>query len=540
MVFRILFLFSFIISTGLVAQKALDEAEQRLLNWHNKDLVTDSIPGMSTEKAYNELLKGKKSNTVIVGIIDSGVDTDHEDIKDNIWVNSKEIAGNGVDDDKNGYIDDINGWSFLSNTKDQCIDRETLEMTRIYKKFASRYENMKAEDVKSTEKYDYELYQKAKKEFIKKLSEAKSEENSVKTFYNNFTTSDSLVKAYLKKDSVTLEDLNGIVTEDEKLKKAVKMQTFLKESGMQKEEIKKYVDHVDDKLNYNLNVEFNPRTLLGDNPEVMDGKPYGSNDCQGPDPGHGTHVAGIVGAGRKNGKGLDGIADNVKIMSVRAVPDGDERDKDIALAIRYAVDNGASIINMSFGKGFSPEKPLVDEAVKYAETKGVLLIHAAGNDAQNTDKDPSFPSPYYYHSKTAASNWMSIGASTMQKGAMLPAFFSNYGRKTVDVFAPGHEIYSLKPGNLYEANSGTSMAAPMVTGLAALLKSYYPQLTCSQIIDIIMKSGTNFRSEKVNVPGSRKSKIVTKKVPFKKLSKTGKVINVYQAVKMAEQITTRQ
>ena len=479
-------LLSIFFSTTLIAQVDSDNETSRLINWHHKDLATDTTPGISTEKAY-ELLKGKKSTTVIVGIIDSGVDTDHEDIKDHVWVNTKEVAGNGMDDDKNGYVDDINGWSFLSNTKDQCIDQETLEMTRIYKKYASKYENVKPQDVPANEKDTYKMYQEAKAEFLKKLAEAKSEEASVMAFYNNFVKSDSLVKAFLKKDTVTLADLNSIKTEDEKLKKAVQMQTFLKESGMHKEDIQKYVDHVEGKLNYNLNVEYNPRTIIEDNQEIIDGKTYGSNDHQGPDPGHGTHVAGIVGAARRNALGMDGVADNIKIMAVRAVPDGDERDKDIAMAIRYAVDNGAQVINMSFGKAFSPEKHLVDDAVKYAESKGVIMVHAAGNDAQNTDERPSFPSPYYLNTKTSAKNWITVGASTMQKGAMLPAFFSNYGRKTVDIFAPGHEIYSLKPGNQYEANSGTSMAAPMVTGLAALLKSYYPELTAVQVIDIIVK-----------------------------------------------------
>lgn len=533
---RIVTTFFIGLSIAAFAQEA-EEADAKLLNWHNKDIATDTVVGISTEKAYKKILSKKKSKTVIVAIIDSGVDIEHPDIKDNVWINEDEIPNNGIDDDKNGYIDDVYGWSFLGNAKGENIDQETLEMTRIYKKYASKYDNLKPEQISKSEKDTYAMYQKAKTEFLKKLSDAKLEEVSVKTFYKNYNQSDSLVKAYLKKDTVSLDEIKAIKTEDEKLQKAAQMMTFLTESNFKKDDIQKYLDHAEGSLKYNLNVDFNPRTIIGDNPEIWDGKPYGSKDVKGPDPSHGTHVAGIVAATRKNGFGIDGIADNVKIMSVRAVPDGDERDKDIAMAIRYAVDNGAQVINMSFGKAFSPEKIMVDEAVKYAEQKGVILVHAAGNDALNTDKTSSYPSKYYANSNLSASNWLSIGASTSQKTEVLPAFFSNYGKKTVDIFAPGHEIYSLKPNNLYQANSGTSMAAPMVTGLAALLKSYYPQLSYNQIISIILESGSDLRKQKVTVPGGRK-KAVAKKTKFKKLSNTGRVINTYNAVLLAEKLTT--
>lgn len=524
------------LSLSAMAQSTVQDADSKLLNWHNKDVSTDTVVGISTEKAYNELLNKKKSKTVIVAIIDSGVDIEHPDIKDKVWINEDEIPNNGLDDDKNGYIDDVYGWSFLGNDKGENIDQETLEMTRIYRKYASKYDKLKPSEISKNEKETYALYQRAKTEFIKKLTDAKMEEASVKVFYKNYNDSDSLVKAFLKKDSVSIDDIKSIKTEDEKLQKAVQMMTFLTESNFKKEDIQKYLDHAEGSLKYNLNVNFNPRNIIGDNPEIWDGKPYGSKDVKGPDPSHGTHVAGIVAASRKNGFGIDGIADNVRIMSVRAVPDGDERDKDIAMAIRYAVDNGAEVINMSFGKAYSPEKVMVDEAVKYAEQKGVILVHAAGNDAQNTDKQISYPSKYYANSELAATNWLSIGASTSHKGETLPAFFSNYGKKTVDIFAPGHEIYSLKPNNRYEANSGTSMAAPMVTGLAALIKSYYPTLSHAQIINIILESGTNLGKEKVSLPGGRKKMAVAKKTKFKKLSKTGSVINAYKAIQMAEML----
>jgi subtilisin family serine protease len=530
----------FLTASNTFAQAILSESETKLLNWQNKDLATDSVVGMSTEKAYNELLSKKPSKKVIVAIIDSGVDTDHEDIKDNVWVNEDEIPGNGIDDDKNGYVDDVHGWSFLGNPKGENINHETLEMTRIYKKYSSQFDKVKKEQVSKSDREAFDMYQKAKAEYVEKLAEAKSESSSLGDFIKKYNQNDSILRNYLKTDTFSVEQMRAIQTDDAEVMNAAKMLSFLKESGVNKDEIEKYLGHIDDKLKYYLNVNYNPRTIIGDDPEKWDGKAYGSNNAKGPDPGHGTHVAGIVAAIRKNGKGIDGVAINVRIMSVRAVPDGDERDKDIAMAIRYAVDNGAEVINMSFGKGFSPQKQWVDDAVRYADQKGVILVHAAGNDAQNTDVVPSYPSKFYQGSNEYAKDWLSIGASTMQKGNTLPAFFSNYGKKTVDVFAPGHEIYSLKPGNKYETNSGTSMAAPMVTGVAALLKSYYPELSAKEIIEIIIHSGTDLRKEKITFPGGKKKLALSKKIKFKKLSKSGRVVNVYQAVLLAEKKTSKQ
>ncbi|HAR19025.1 MAG TPA: peptidase S8 [Cytophagales bacterium] len=533
--YRLFFVFFLALVAQAKSQNSLESFEENLINWHHKDFYKDTILGMSTERAYNEILSKKTAKPVIVAIIDSGVDPEHEDLKENMWINEDEIPQNGIDDDKNGYVDDVNGWSFLGNAKGENIAQETLEMTRIYGKYSSKYEKEKPSRIPKQEKETYLLYQKAKKKYHEKMSDALLEEMSTKELLNRYSKSDSIVKAYLKKDTFSLEELVKIETEDKELTVAVNVLIFLGESHLNKAEIEKYLEHSTKSLKYELNVNYNPRkNIIGDEPETWDGKPYGSPDAKGPDPSHGTHVAGIVAAIRKNGKGLDGIASNAKIMSVRAVPDGDERDKDIAMAIIYAVDNGAQVINMSFGKSFSPQKKWVDSAVRYAEKKGVILVHAAGNDAQNTDVEPSYPNKFY-DSKNCASNWINVGASTLNF-MYIPAFFSNYGKKTVDVFAPGHEIYSLKPNNTYETNSGTSMAAPMVTGLVALLRSYYPKLTCQQIIDIVLQSGIDMGNTNVMVPLSKGKKSSRKSAKFKQLSKTGKIINVYGAVKMAESL----
>ncbi|NJK84921.1 MAG: S8 family serine peptidase [Bacteroidales bacterium] len=285
-------------------------------------------------------------------------------------------------------------------------------------------------------------------------------------------------------------------------------------------------------FNYHYNIDFNPRNIVNDDPENANDSIYGNSDVVATDPSHGTFVSGIIAADRDNGIGMKGIADNVRIMAIRAVPDGDERDKDVANAIIYAVNNGASVINMSFGKDVSPQKHMVDKALKYAESKDVVLVHAAGNESQNTDKSPRYPMNFI-GKDPINSKWLSIGASSIDANESLPGEFSNYGKKTVDIFAPGVNIYSLQPKNEYDIQDGTSYASPMVAGTAALLKSYYPSLSAQQIKEIILSSHNDvFKQLKVNVPSSGKK---TKKGSFNKLSATGGLLNVYQAVKLAEE-----
>jgi subtilisin family serine protease len=286
------------------------------------------------------------------------------------------------------------------------------------------------------------------------------------------------------------------------------------------------VNHYKTAVEFGYNMEFNSRTVIGDNPNDLYEKGYGNNDVEGPDPKHGTHVAGIIGANRKNDIGVKGIADNVQIMSVRAVPNGDERDKDVANAIIYAADNGAKIINMSFGKAFSPGKEAVDKAVKYAESKGVLLIHAAGNDHDDLDVDANFPNRTF-DKGGQAKNWLEIGASSWGADENFVGSFSNYGKKSVDLFAPGVQIYSTTPGNTYEDLQGTSMACPATSGVAAVLLSYFPDLSATQVKDILRQSTRKFDGLKVTRPGTKTE------VPFDQLSMTGGMVNAYEAVKLA-------
>jgi subtilisin family serine protease len=310
----------------------------------------------------------------------------------------------------------------------------------------------------------------------------------------------------------------------------IEVDAFLAELKLYLEELKEGVDHFQAAVEYGYNPDYNSRSIVGDNPNDPYEKNYGNNDVKGGDAKHGTHVAGIIGANRKNSIGIKGIAENVEIIAIRVVPpNGDERDKDIANGIIYAVDNGAQIINMSFGKDYSPDKEAVDKAVKYAEEKGVILMHAAGNEGENLDNTSQFPTRYYKNKK-AARTWMEIGASSWGNDSSLVASFSNYGKKSVDLFAPGVEIYSTTPNNEYEDLQGTSMACPIASGVAALVWSYFPDLSAEQLKNILNQSSRKFDGLKVTQPGTNDE------VPFNQLSITGGMVNAYEAVKLAQTI----
>ncbi|WP_285009462.1 S8 family peptidase [Pedobacter faecalis] len=496
-------------------------------NWQNLDLQADSTFGISTEKAYSELLKGKKSKKVTVAVVDSGVDIEHEDLKPVIWVNPKEKAGNGKDDDKNGYTDDVKGWSFLGSAKGS-INNETLELTRLVRRDKARFGDKDASQIPAADKAAYETYLKNKAAFDQEVAEAKA---GLEQFSAVKNAIDGVVKK-MGKENPTLEDFKALDPADnmEANVKRIMLQQLEGKTFAEfyKSQIEPGYEHYHSQLEYNLNLDYDPRSIVGDDPNNMKERFYGTAEVQGPDARHGTHVAGIIGAMRTNSLGIMGVADNVDIMVVRAVPNGDERDKDVANAIRYAVDKGAKVINMSFGKSYSWDKGIVDEAVKYAVSKDVLLVHAAGNDNNNLEEKENFPDPRYVDGGVASS-WLTVGASGWKNDGTIKASFSNYGKTTVDVFAPGVNINSTVPGSKYEKLNGTSMAAPVVAGLAALIRSYYPKLTAVQVKDIIMKSVVKV-DQSVTITDDSGAKTV----PFSDLCVTGGIVNAYNALKLAE------
>jgi cell wall-associated protease len=493
------------------------------LQWHFGDPTKDQVVGTSATKAYDEILANKKGSKIIVAIIDSGTESFHPDLAPNIWKNTDEIAGNGMDDDKNGYIDDIHGWSFIGGAKGD-VDADLLEFTRIYKGLHAKYKDVAATSVAKENKKEYERYLAMKKNYEERMAEAKKQQAEVNAFSLFYEMANKHICEQLKKDKLSFEDVLNFTPQNDTDTQFKEMMVTVFENDLASQ-ISDWKEATETQLKYQLNLEFDPRSMVGDNYANTKEQFYGNNHIDGPSGDHGTHVAGIVGANR-NGFGINGLAENAELMIIRCVPNGDERDKDVANAIRYAVDNGAKIINMSFGKSFSPEKFAVDEAVRYAESKGVLLIHAAGNDAKNIDVEANFPSKFYENGK-ACKTWIEVGASGPDAGN-LRADFSNYGAKEVDLFAPGVDIYSTVPNNSYEKNSGTSMAAPVTAGVAAALWSYYPNLTAKDVKAILMKSTNKYGKTSLPHPTNPK-----KTMKFKKMSISGGVVNLYNALQLA-------
>jgi subtilisin family serine protease len=532
--------FRWLISLAILLQGftafAQEESSTPQQDWFLRDPETDLVQGVSADKVYQTLLKDQPSKTIIVAIIDSGVDIEHEDLKGVIWTNEDEIAGNGIDDDKNGYVDDIHGWNFIGGKDGTNVVEDTYEMTREYMRLKEKFAGAENGKVPKKQKEEYEKYLKLEDKFKRLKEKNETMYGQFSALYLNFQKSVDTLKYVLQKDTLTMDDLAAYAPTDQVFMFAKgyitsKMKNFPPFSGIEDvlAEFKEAYDYFRVIVEYGYNEDFDSRKIVGDNYSDVYEKGYGNNDVTGPDALHGTHVAGIVAADRKNEIGIKGIADNVRIMSVRAVPNGDERDKDVANAIIYAVDNGASVINMSFGKSYSPEKEAVDKAVKYAEKKGVLLIHASGNDGEDIDKEENFPTRRYLDGKEAK-NWIEIGASSWGTDSNLVAPFSNYGKKNVDLFAPGVEIYSTTPNNEYEVEQGTSMAAPVVTGIAAMLMSYFPELSATEVKEIIRKSTRKFDGLEVQKPGGKG------KAELTDLSNTGGLVNAYEAVKMAKEL----
>lgn len=543
---------SFVVAAGFLASSALAGAQTNKgirstdvpHGWHMLDKAKDGYNGISINEAY-EFVKSRnlKSNTVTVAVIDSGIDTLHEDLKPVLWRNEKEIPGNGKDDDGNGYVDDIHGWNFLGGKDGKNVKQDSYEGARVYHTLRQKYAGVVLDtaQLKGDSLEEYKTWLKAKNKI-----EGDDQETGgldlvmLKRALSSAQKSDSILRKALNKDTFTGNDLdtfqaNGVA---EKAAKGGLIYLFRANQMMETtniEFLQGFGDFVSGEERKSESKQKAPREyrkeIVGDNENDINDKFYGNNDIMASTPYHGTHVAGIIAAARDNNVGIDGIADNVKIMMIRAVPDGDEHDKDIALAIRYAVDNGARVVNMSFGKDFSPQKKWVDDAVKYAASKNVLLVHAAGNDAKNIDVADNYPNAIIKEDMSRAPNWITVGASGDSAAGGLTAPFSNYGKEQVDVFAPGVKIYSTIPGKTTYGNAqGTSMASPVVAGTAAFLLEYFPKLTAKELKEIIEKSA-QAPADSVRKPGSDDL------VRLDEISRTGGVINAYEAAKIAAEMT---
>ncbi len=474
--------------------------------------------GIALNDAYALGIPAKK--TIVVAVIDGGTDINHPDLKDVIWHNPGEIPFNNIDDDKNGYVDDTVGWNFIGG-KSGNVGKDNLEATRVYKKLKEQFAGMTDEQIAAQP--EGALYSKLKSDIGTKSMIYKKLYETYKEMNENW----SAIAVKTGKINPTAADVEAVTISSEQEKYKTSLVKALKKAGSfleLKKQLNEAIEQLDGMANYQYNLDFDSRVIVGDNYANSHERFYGNNDVVGPDASHGTHVAGIIAAKRGNNVGMDGVADNVRIMVVRVVPDGDERDKDVANGIRYAVENGAQVINMSFGKGYKWDKEVVNEAVKYAESKGVLLVHAAGNSSLNVDVEANYPNDSLGGNEFAK-NWIEVGASR-PAAKELATDFSNYGQNNVDLFSPGQDIYSTIPNNDYAYFNGTSMAAPVCAGVATFVWSRYPTLTAEQLKQVLEGSVYKMKSStKVIIPGSKKEK-----APFVTMSKTGGLLNAKNAL----------
>jgi len=523
-----------IASIDMLPIKTAPLTDSQTKSWAAYDLSRDTIPGMSVDRAYSEIIKNKKGEKVIVAVIDSGTDIEHEDLKNVLWTNKKEIPGNGIDDDKNGYIDDIHGWNFLGD-----VVAENMEYVRYIRNLGPKYDGKTESSISATDREEFALYQKAKAEFEKESQEVQSNKARYEQILSQLEPAHKAMTGKFGKESYTKDDLatiaNPSAEEQQQIPMLTQMLSFADTVPEVIAQLNDGLDYFGGRLESHFSTTTDFRGVLNDNPDDINDTTYGNNDVDGPttdkeDVKHGTHVAGIIGAERNNGVGMNGVANNVEIMVVRAVPDGDEYDKDIALAIRYAVDNGAKVINTSFGKYYSPHPEWVWDAIKYAADKDVLIVNAAGNEGLNLDEKQVYPNDQVGTGVEISDTFITIGALNTKYGGEMVANFSNYGVSSVDAFAPGVKIWSTTPLNTYEYLQGTSMAAPAVAGAAAVIRSQFPKLSAKQVKEVLMNSGLTSKTA-VILGGD-----TSNQEAFGTVSKSGKMVNLYNALIMASKI----
>ncbi len=506
---------------------------QDSIPWHHYSPNT-GVEGISLEEAYQFLkAKNRKATMVIVGIIDSGIDTTHEDLRARLWHNPNEIPYNNIDDDSNGYIDDYYGWNFIGGADGRNINGETLESVRFYRENKKAFEKISAKDLSKEDKDKYKLWLKAKKDVLSKIESYNKKVKNLSEWLDYIQESENIIREASGMDSIDIVKVKLFEPNNRIENKAKRAILYADSVGASKEYLKEYIDYFSKLLAKNYNINYNPRPdIVKDNPDDINDTIYGNNNIMAVDYSHGTSVSGIIAAIRNNGIGVNGIVDSARLIILRTSPGGDERDKDVALAIKYAVRHGAKVINCSFGKYYSKHPDFVKEAVDFAVKNDVLIVHAAGNNSENSDIIHHYP----ICTKKQRDNWIEVGASGKKIGTSLAAPFSNYGKKTVDVFAPGIDIYTTAKNNNYHASSGTSESAPIVTGIAALLMSYYPDLSAKEIRNIMINSAIPHKKTVVKYTNSKGN---IKKIKFKELSSSGAIVNALEAVKMAEKINSK-
>ena len=510
--------------------------------WHWKDLEKEGVHGVSLFKAQQLLIESKlKPTPIVIAILDGGIDTNHHQIRPLLWNNPKEIPGNQIDDDKNGYIDDIHGWNFLGNATGQNVDKASDEKSRIYHRYKNEFKQEELDSVNwdAKKKSTYTSWRQAAAEIV--FTEEDADNLAfIKMAKNAVVKMGFILIREMEDSNFTAEKLEtyqpiGKITADTKISYLRTLQALgIDRMNGHQSIVDDLNEYIAGKEKAAISLETPPedirKLIIKDRYEDLKDQYYGNNNITGPNAKHGTHVAGLAAGIIDTIFTKSNFNNPIKLMGVRVVPDGDEYDKDIALGIRYAVNNGAKIINMSFGKSFSPEQAWVDSAIRYAASKDVLIIHSAGNESYDLNNKTVYPSPYSSSFNNKASNMITVGASSDPIIAeSLLTDFSNYGNQIVDLFSPGNKIYSSLPNQTYGFTNGTSMSAPILSHIAAIVRAYFPKLSAIEVKAILLQSCWKPEDENSIFPIPQKDQ--SKKL--KELSAEGGIINAALCIQNA-------
>ncbi|MCE2732501.1 MAG: S8 family serine peptidase [Flammeovirgaceae bacterium] len=508
-------------------QHAYTQNNDLLQDWWLSDTETDGVAGVGFYKILKNLKPNTFSGKMIIAVLDTGTDTSHHTINPYLYVNTKEITGNGKDDDNNGYIDDRHGWNFLGGPTGNLI-HDTPEVVREYVRLSKKSKN--PSNSLSNKEWAYfrevsEKYERDKNGNKKKLEEYRQAHVQYQQITGTLNTCKRILERELSGKNLSYRGIKELMpkTDSAQFAKAVLMQIMeATDTTLLIQETQNELKQAEEDLgnlvrDYSIAVSlydttWRPRQIIGDT-ENNEEKFYGNADVRDPT-GHGTSVAGIM-ALLLQKLNEQGHRVPIKILPVRIVPSaGDERDKDIANGIVYAVNQGAKIINLSFGKYYSPYPEVVQQAILYGTEKDVLFVHAAGNEGINIDSRSHFPLPPKQNLETA---WIEVGASGPTLNETLAASFSNYGKKTVDLYAPGVDLYCPTLQNKFGYSQGTSLAAPVVSICAALLWSYNTKFKALDVKDKLISNTKKYKTQ-VYIPKLKKH------VPFNELSKSGGIL----------------
>ncbi len=550
-------------SAQLVKQKVETQKKQSELDWFNCSFDQDSVYGAEVNKAYNYLKANKKKakKRPVVALIGTGMDVEHEDLKQAIWVNPKEKR-NQKDDDKNGLTDDINGWNFIGGKDGQVMEALTREGEREFFRLKDKYadyisdgkkyykivngkrqEVPAPENIKEYKYYRFKVMPESRiggaygglqlsyviEEYVEKF-----DKDMKKRFPGKELTVEEFQSCYdPKAEKDSLSEVAFVFTAYSfSLYNTDKWEPVYQNMGKRSvETAKKSYEEALKKYGSDHRKE-----IVGDNPLDINDTHYGNNVLLTSDAATGVMQAGVIAAKRDNGIGSNGIADNAEIMTLRIHPgEGEPYLKDMALAIRYAVSHGADVIVLPEQNAIYPEeqKQWITDALKEAEKKGALVIVPVWNSSVDMDKNEFFPNRKM--SKEGELTNFMVVASSDKNGN--PVLNTNYGATTLDIYAPGTDIYSSYMGDTYQKGSGEGMASATVAGVAALVKSYFPQLTGSQIRDILLKSVTSRKGVEVEkgirVDGTLSQDLFL----FEDLCLSGGIVNAYQAILEAEKVS---